>query len=184
MKAELTDSNARKYVTVLNHLFNKYRVLAYLEDWAKEGHTKEQKAFGWTTINHQAFRTLTEEYSIILVLDKIKNNNLSGAQAVQKYCNFLTKKIAFCQDIQLVVPVGLQIQLESILIDNVLAAEFEKGETNLAIAKKLCQTTWFKSLQGNLQQKMEQGIPPQPFHHFYFPPLHERSNYTFELSTF
>ena len=163
MKAELTDSNARKYVTVLNHLFNKYRVLAYLEDWAKEGHTKEQKAFGWITINHQVFRTLTEEYSIILVLDKIKNNNLSGAQAVQKYCNFLTKKIAFCQDIQLVVPVGLQIRLESILIDTVLAAEFEKGETNLAIAKKLCQTTWFKSLQGNLQQKNGARYPSTTF---------------------
>ena len=82
---------------------------AYLEDWEKAEATKEQKNFGWTTINHQAFRTLTEKHSIILVLEKVKTNTLSGATTVQKYYNFLTKKIAFCKEIGPVVPVALQI---------------------------------------------------------------------------
>ena len=109
---------------------------------------------------------------------------MSGAAAVQKYCNFLMKKITFCKEIELVVPVALQLQLESLLVDNVLSAEFEKGDSSLVIAQKLCKTEWIKSLHLNITKKIEQGIQPAPFHHFYFPPLHERSNYTLECLTF
>ena len=120
---ELSDSNVRKYVTILNHLYNKAQALAFIEDWAKAEILKDRD-FGWGSINFKEFRDL-DDYQVVLVLEKIKTKQLIGAAAINKYCIFLMVKKKIAADFAQHTPSPLQKELEGLSFDKFLQIEFD-----------------------------------------------------------